>query len=107
MKNGRDPVIVGLADAPIEDGKFVTKASVLGHAALVAKAAVEEAGLTLDDVDGLLTAGMWGVPWPGQLATVTLGEYLGIMPTYVDGTNIGGSTFEAHVAHAAMALREG
>jgi acetyl-CoA acetyltransferase len=107
MKNGRDPVIVGLADAPIEDGKFVTKASVLGHAALVAKAAVEEAGLTLDDVDGLLTAGMWGVPGPGQLATVTLGEYLGIMPTYVDGTNIGGSAFEAHVAHAAMALREG
>ena len=49
MKNGRDPVIVGLADAPIEDGKFVTKASVLGHAALVAKAAVEEAGLTLFD----------------------------------------------------------
>lgn len=42
MKNGRDPVIVGLADAPIEDGKFVTRASVLGHAALVAKAAVEE-----------------------------------------------------------------
>ena len=107
MKNGRGPVIVGLADAPIEDGKFVTKASVLGHAALVAKAAVEEAGLTLDDVDGLLTAGMWGVPGPGQLATVTLGEYLGIMPTYVDGTNIGGSAFEAHVAHAAMALREG
>ena len=107
MKNGREPVVVGVADAPLEDGKFVTKASVLGHAALVAKAAVEEAGLKLSDVDGLLTAGMWGVPGPGQLATVTLGEYLGIMPTYVDGTNIGGSAFEAHVAHAAMALREG
>ena len=57
MKNGREPVVVGVADAPLEDGKFVTKASVLGHAALVAKAAVEEAGLKLSDVDGLLTAG--------------------------------------------------
>jgi len=36
INNGRDPVIVNLADAPAEDGKFVTKALVLGHAALVA-----------------------------------------------------------------------
>ncbi len=107
MKDGREPVIVGVADAPLEGGKFVTNASVLGHAALVAKAAVEEAGLTMDDVDGLLTTGMWGVPGPGQLTTVTMGEYLGIIPTFMDGTNIGGSAFEAQVAHAAMALREG
>ncbi|MBV1903112.1 MAG: thiolase, partial [Marinosulfonomonas sp.] len=107
MKNGRDPVIVGVADAALADGKFVKNASVLGHMALVAKAALEEAGLSLSDVDGLLTAGMWGVPGPGQLPTVSLGEYLGIMPIFVDGTNIGGSAFEAHVAHAAMALEKG
>jgi len=107
MKNGREPVIVGVADAALADGKFVRDASVLGHMALVAKAAVEEAGLNLSDVDGLLTAGMWGVPGPGQLPTVSLGEYLGIMPIFVDGTNIGGSAFEAHVAHAAMALEKG
>jgi len=107
MKNGRDPVIVGVADSALADGKFVKNASVLGHMALVAKAALEEAGLSLSDVDGLLTAGMWGVPGPGQLPTVSLGEYLGIMPIFVDGTNIGGSAFEAHVAHAAMALEKG
>ena len=107
MKNGRDPVIVGVADAALADGKFIKNASVLGHMALVAKAALEEAGLSLSDVDGLLTAGMWGVPGPGQLPTVSLGEYLGIMPIFVDGTNIGGSAFEAHVAHAAMALEKG
>lgn len=66
MKNGREPVVVGIADAPLKDGKFVTKASVLGHAAFVAKAAVEEAGLKLSDVDGLLTAGMWGSPAPAN-----------------------------------------
>ena len=107
MKNGRDPVIVGVADSPLEGGRFVKQASVLGHCALVANEALKEAGLSMKDVDGLLTAGMWGVPGPGQLPTVTLGEYLGIMPMFVDGTNIGGSAFEAHVAHAAMALREG
>ena len=107
MKNGRDPVIVGVADSALADGKFVKNASVLGHMALVAKAALEDAGLSLSDVDGLLTAGMWGVPGPGQLPTVSLGEYLGIMPIFVDGTNIGGSAFEAHVAHAAMALEKG
>ena len=107
MKNGREPVIVGVADAALADGKFVRDASVLGHMALVAKAALQEAGLGLSDVDGLLTAGMWGVPGPGQLPTVSLGEYLGIMPIFVDGTNIGGSAFEAHVAHAAMALEKG
>ena len=59
------------------------------------------------DVDGLLVAGLWGVPGPGQLPTVTLGEYLGIHPRFADSTNIGGSAFEAHVAHAAMAIEKG
>ncbi len=48
-----------------------------------------------------------GVPGPGQLASVTLGEYLGIFPRFADTTNIGGSAFEAHVAHAAMAIEKG
>jgi acetyl-CoA acetyltransferase len=38
---------------------------------------------------------------------VTLGEYLGIFPRFADTTNIGGSAFEAHVAHAAMAIEAG
>jgi hypothetical protein len=29
------------------------------------------------------------------------------VPRFVDGTNIGGSAFEAHVAHAAMAIEAG
>ena len=51
--------------------------------------ALAAAGIPMREVDGLLTAGMWGVPGPGQLATVTLSEYLGIVPRFVDGTNIG------------------
>ena len=103
----REAVIVGVADLPLKDGKVMAPMSVLQAQALCARDALADAGIAMREVDGLLTAGMWGVPGPGQLATVTLSEYLGLAPRFVDGTNIGGSAFEAHVAHAATALEAG
>ncbi len=103
----REAVIVGVADVPLKDGKVLTPMSVLQTQALAARDALADAGITMGEVDGLLTAGMWGVPGPGQLPTVTMSEYLGITPRFVDGTNIGGSAFEAHVAHAATAIEAG
>jgi acetyl-CoA acetyltransferase len=103
----REAVIVGVADVPLKDGKVLTPMSVLQMQALAARDALADAGVPMGEVDGLLTAGMWGVPGPGQLPTVTLSEYLGITPRFVDGTNIGGSAFEAHVAHAATAIEAG
>ena len=103
----REAVIVGVADLPLKDGKALTPMSVLQVQALVARDALKDAGIPMREVDGLLTAGLWGVPGPGQLPTVTLSEYLGITPRLVDGTNIGGSAFEAHVAHAATAIEAG
>jgi acetyl-CoA acetyltransferase len=103
----REAVIVGVADLPLKDGKVAVPMSVLQAQALCARDALADAGIPMHAVDGLLTAGMWGVPGPGQLATVTLSEYLGIAPRFVDGTNIGGSAFEAHVAHAATAIEAG
>jgi len=49
-------------------------------------------------VDGLLTAGVS----PSETA-----EYLGIKPTFVDGTSVGGASFVIHVGHAAAALAAG
>ena len=103
----REAVIVGVADLPLKDGKALTPMSVLQAQALVARDALKDADIAMNEVDGLLTTGMWGVPGPGQLPTVTLSEYLGIPPRFVDGTNIGGSAFEAHVAHAATAIEAG
>lgn len=110
--SARTPVIVGVADVPLQDGMVVPDAdghrpSVLGIQALAAREALGEAGLGLGDVDGLLSAGMWGIPGAGQLITTTMAEYLGIQPRFSEGTNIGGASFEAHVAHAAMALEAG
>lgn len=102
-----EAVIVGVADVALKDGKVLTPMSVLQMQALAARDALADAGIAMREVDGLLTAGMWGVPGPGQLPTVTMSEYLGITPRFVDGTNIGGSAFEAHVAHAATAIEAG
>src|SRR5215212_8927831 len=63
-----------------------------------ARNALRDAGLTLKDVDGLFTA---------NISPAEVGEYLGIEPKYVDGTNVGGCSFLIHVAHAAAAIAEG
>lgn len=68
-----------------------------------ARGALADCGLTLADVDGLLAAGMS----MGPMGPVNLAEYLDIHPRYLDGTNIGGSSFVAHVAHAAAAIHAG
>ncbi len=68
-----------------------------------ARGALEDAGLGLDEVDGLLAAGM-GM---GGMGMLQLAEYLNLKPSYIDGTNIGGSSFVAHVNHAAAAIHAG
>src|SRR6187455_3705121 len=60
--------------------------------------AIADAGLKLSDIDGIATA----VETPQQIA-----HYLGITPTWVDGTAVGGCSFMIHVRHAAAAINEG
>ena len=103
----RKAAIVGVADTPLQQGVLAEDGTVLQIQARAAKAALDEAGLSLDDVDGLFAAGAWGVPGPGLFMPVTLAEYLGIRPGYLDGTQIGGSSFEAHLGHAAAAISQG
>lgn len=57
-----------------------------------------DAGATLDEVDGIATAG---------LSAVEVADCLGLRPSWIDTTNVGGSSFLAHVRHAAAALRCG
>src|SRR5216110_3277222 len=60
--------------------------------------AIADAGLKLSDIDGIATA----VETPQQIA-----HYLGIKPTWVDGTSVGGCSFMLHVRHAAAAIEAG
>jgi acetyl-CoA acetyltransferase len=68
-----------------------------------ARGALRDCGLELKDVDGLFAAGIE----MGAMGVIQLAEYLNLKPRYVDGTNIGGSSFVAHVRHAAGAIQAG
>ena len=67
-----------------------------------ARAAVADAGLKMSDIDGLCTASAGATMWAMPVV-----EYLGIRPSYVDGTMIGGSSFIAHLLPAMRALESG
>src|SRR6516164_2514318 len=60
--------------------------------------ALKDAGLKPSDIDGVATAGETPAP---------VAHYLGITPTWVDGTAVGGCSFMLHVRHAAAAINEG
>ena len=79
-----------------------TTKSMLEIQALSARAALEDAGLAKKDVDGYFTVA--SNPGIGPLPIV---DYLNLNPKYIDGTTIGGSSFVAHVNHAAAAIAEG
>ncbi len=64
--------------------------------------ALEDCGLGAADVDGLFATSSQ-LP----MASLSLGEYLGIRPRTSDSTNVGGASFVAHLAHAAAAVAAG
>jgi acetyl-CoA acetyltransferase len=92
--------IAGVFEHPTRWAPDKTEWQIMGESA---RGALEDCGLRLDDVDGLFAAGMS----MGAMGIVSLAEYLDLKPRYVDGTNIGGSSFVAHVRHAAGAISAG
>lgn len=68
----------------------------------VAKGALDDAGLTKDDVDGYFCAS--DAPGHGPLNMV---DYMNLNVRHVDATNTGGSSHMIHVAHAAQAIAAG
>jgi len=88
--------VVGAAETT-KLGK-ISDASVLGLHADAALNAMKDAGLTLADIDGVATAG---------ISPVDLAYYLGISPTFADGTMVGGCSFMLLLRHAAAAINEG
>jgi len=68
----------------------------------VARGALDDAGLSRDDVDGYFCAG--DAPGLGPLSML---DYLGLRVRHVDTTETGGSSYVIHVAHAAQAIAAG
>ena len=64
--------------------------------------ALQDADLTLADVDGLFVASA-----QARFGPMVLAEYLGLSPRVFDGTQVGGSSFMSHLAHATLAIEAG
>ena len=91
--------IAGIYEHPT---RLATDISLAQIHAEVAKGALEDAGLTKDDVDGYFCAG--DAPGLGPMSMV---DYMGLKPRHVDSTDTGGSSYLIHVGHAAEAIAAG
>ena len=100
MSVSRQVAIAGVHEHPTRWAPDKTDWQIMAESA---RGALSDCGLDLSDVDGLFAAGM-GM---GMMGVVSLAEYLNLKPRYLDGTNIGGSSFVAHVNHAAGAIHAG
>jgi acetyl-CoA acetyltransferase len=98
-RGANEPVyIAGVAETALGKVLDQTEFSMVAHAS---REALAEAGLTLQDVDGLFTNYM------GEEGSVQVGEYLGIQPRWAESSDLGGGSFEAFVHHAMLAVEAG
>ncbi|MBB4632411.1 thiolase [Sphingosinicella soli] len=91
--------ISGLSTFGIGEAPGYTSMELAAKASLLA---VADAGLRLEDVDGLF------VCLPDDFfAGLSVAEYLGIQPRFTDNNRTGGSAFMSHMITAALALSAG
>ncbi len=91
-----------IAGAYEHPGRKIPDQSLMEIHARVCVGALEDAGLAMGDVDAYFGAG----DSPG-FGTLSMMDYLGISATYIDSTEMGGSSYVAHVNHAAAAIAAG
>jgi acetyl-CoA acetyltransferase len=94
----RPAAIVGAA---LSDTGTVEDRSVFALHQQAAARALDDAGLAKDDVDGFASVGT------GVLPPVEVAEHLGLRPTWVDSTGVGGSTWLVLLEHAVAAVQTG
>ncbi len=94
----RKVAIVGVGESEIG---FVPNTNIMELGTSSALNALEDAGLSVRDVDGVFSGG------PGGNSVSLITEYLGITPRYLDGTSVGGTSYIIHVEHAMAALMAG
>lgn len=96
----RDAAIVGIHEYPERDVEG--RVSPLQIKAESAAAALADAGLGWSDVDAIYDAGEGG-----GMGGLTIAEYFGLKPNVIDTTNVGGSSYEYHAAHARRDIAAG
>jgi acetyl-CoA C-acetyltransferase len=91
--------VVGAWEHPLRDIPHLSTAQV--HAEC-AKGALEDAGLSFDDVDAYFCAG----DAPG-FGAMSMADYMGLKLKHMDSTETGGSSYIVHAGHAAEAIAAG
>jgi acetyl-CoA acetyltransferase len=92
--------IAGVGEAEL--GEAAPGLTHLDVAASAASVALTDAGLAKQDVDAVFAASAYD-----SMSAMSLCEYLGIRARYTDSTNVGGSSFLAHLLHACAAISTG
>ena len=100
MSQKRDAAIVGIYEYPDRDVEG--KVSPLQIKAASAARALADAGLNWSDVDAIYDAGEGG-----GMAGLNMAEYLGLKPTVINTTGVGGSSYEYHAAQARRDIAAG
>ena len=99
MNSERNAAIVGIHEYPLRVARGVSAMQIKVESI---RAALVDAGLAWADVDALYDAG------DGEAAGgLQLSAYLGLNPTVINTTNVGGSSFEFHAAHALRDITAG
>jgi acetyl-CoA C-acetyltransferase len=96
----RSAAIVGVHEYPSRDVEG--RVSPLQIKAESAARALEDAGLDWSDVDAVYDAGE-----AGPMSGFMISEYFGLKPNVIDTTNVGGSSYEYHAAHARRDIAAG
>jgi acetyl-CoA acetyltransferase len=91
---------VAIVGAGLSDCGRVPDRTAMALMAQSSRRAIADAGLTKDDIDGFGGHGT-------LLPPVEVSEYLGLRPSWVDATNVGGSSWEVMAGHAADAIAAG
>ena len=100
--SARPAYIAGVYEHPTREAP--NKSTMQLHAE-VARGALEDAGVSKTDVNGYFTA---GVPeYRHGLTPLIMADYLGLDLSYMDSTEIGGSSYVSHLGHAVSAIRDG
>ncbi|HEY2814572.1 MAG TPA: acetyl-CoA acetyltransferase [Acidimicrobiales bacterium] len=86
--------VVGVSDAVSPTGELPLTGRALE--AQVVKEALDDAGLSLADIDGVC-----------HTSSIQFAEFLGVTPRFTDSTMTGGSVFEVYLEHAAAAIAAG
>ncbi|MCP3419605.1 acetyl-CoA acetyltransferase [Bradyrhizobium brasilense] len=92
--------VVGVAESDL--GVVGSDMSPVDLMAQASVRALQDCGLSLRDVDAVFAASS-----QVRFGPMMLTEYLGLNPRYFDGTQVGGSSFMSHLAHAQAAIHLG